>query len=57
MYEFLSEYDAFDYLDAMYNDGVECESLIEDHLTGEFVPAQELSMALQRTWGEIEQLP
>jgi len=35
-YEFLGEVDAFDYLDAMYNDGVTCESYIEDHLYGTY---------------------
>lgn len=68
-YEFLSEYDAFDYLDAMWNDGSENETLIEDHLfgvpvgddteqrEGVFSPADEVSGALQRTWGELELLP
>lgn len=56
-YEFLGEVEAFDYLDAMWNDGSQNETLIEDHLTEGWTPADEVSAALQRTWGEIELLP
>lgn len=68
-YEFLSELECFDYLDAMYNDGATNESLIEDQLyglyaetqserkEGAFSSADEIARELETTWGEIELLP
>lgn len=65
---FMNEMECFDYLDAMYNDGAMCESLVEDHLYGVYVdeserkegswtPAQQVSQELECTWSEIELLP
>lgn len=68
-YEFLSELECFDYLDAMYNDGVQNQTYIEDQLygvyaetegerkEGAFTAADEIAHELERTWSEIELLP
>jgi hypothetical protein len=68
-YEFLSEYDAMDYIDTMYNDGAEYGTLIEDHRygvyaetegerkEGAFQRAELIANELGETWNEIEMLP
>ena len=57
-YEFLSERDAMDYLDAMYEDGERYEGLYLDPLRDDAtVPANDLADEFCETWNEIELLP
>lgn len=70
-YEFLSDGEAIDYIDAMYDDGELYGTLIEDmhadgylsdpgepeHAPGGFSRAQDVADGLCETWNEIEMLP
>jgi hypothetical protein len=69
--DLMTDEECFDYLDAMYNDGYNYGTLIEDHCDPYGVPmdglaegtrgqmryAHYISKAIEETWGEIEMLP